>query len=84
MFNRKQIMRRAWSMFRDATYGYLDFGSALSDAWAEAKGELTILDPHCPVVTRRPLGIAAWSARESVKSGKRKLRDMASYATGGH
>jgi hypothetical protein len=41
--NRSKVMKRAWALYR-AMDDYASFGEALRDAWAEAKGDMMILD----------------------------------------
>jgi hypothetical protein len=48
MYDRGQIMRRAWELKRRVELGYASFGDALRDAWAEAKGELAIVEDVSP------------------------------------
>lgn len=39
-----KAMKRAWNVFKNPKMGYGDFRSALTDAWAEIRGELMIVD----------------------------------------
>lgn len=39
-YNRSEIMRQAWTMFRSKFYGYSTFAEALKMAWHYAKKEV--------------------------------------------
>ena len=39
-YNKSEIMKQAWMMFRSSFYGFASFGEALSAAWRYAKEEV--------------------------------------------
>ena len=39
-YNKSEIMKQAWMMFRSSFYGFASFGEALSTAWRYAKEEV--------------------------------------------
>ena len=39
-YNKSEIMKQAWMMFRSTFYGFKSFGEALSAAWRYAKEEV--------------------------------------------
>jgi len=39
-YNKSEIMKQAWMMFRSTFYGFTFFGEALSAAWRYAKEEV--------------------------------------------
>ena len=63
-YNRSEIMRQAWTMFRSKFYGYRTFAEALKMAWHYAKEEVARIKQ---VEARKAEQAAANAARKAAK-----------------
>ena len=63
-YNRSEIMRQAWTMFRSKFYGYHTFAEALKMAWHYAKEEVARIKQ---VESRKAEQAAADAARKAAK-----------------
>ena len=63
-YNRSEIMRQAWTMFRSKFYGYRTFAEALKMAWHYAKEEVARIKQ---VEARKAAQAAADAARQAAK-----------------
>lgn len=63
-YNRSEIMRQAWTMFRSKFYGYSTFSEALKMAWHYAKEEVARIKQ---VEARKAEQAAADAARKAAK-----------------
>ena len=63
-YNRSEIMRQAWTMFRSKFYGYSTFAEALKMAWHYAKEEAARIKQ---VEARKAALAAADAARQAAK-----------------
>ena len=63
-YNKSEIMRQAWTMFRSKFYGYSTFAEALKMAWHYAKEEVARIKQ---VEARKAEQAAADAARQSAK-----------------
>ena len=63
-YNRSEIMKQAWTMFRTKIYGYTTFAQALKMAWYYAKREAERL---AQVEARKAAMEAEYAAREAAK-----------------
>ena len=63
-YNRSEIMRQAWTMFRSKFYGYRTFAEALKMAWHYAKEEVARIKQ---VEARKAEQAAADAARKAAK-----------------
>ena len=64
VYNRSEIMKQAWTMFRTRIYGYETFAQALRMAWYYAKREAERL---AQVEARKAAMAAQIAAREAAK-----------------
>ena len=64
VYNRSEIMKQAWTMFRTRIYGYETFAQALRMAWYYAKREAERL---AQVEARKAAMAAQIAERESAK-----------------
>ena len=63
-YNKSEIMRQAWTMFRSKFYGYSTFAEALKMAWHYAKEEVARMKQ---VEARKAEQAAADAARKAAK-----------------
>ena len=63
-YNKSEIMRQAWTMFRSKFYGYRTFAEALKMAWHYAKEEVARIKQ---VEARKAEQAAADAARKAAK-----------------
>lgn len=63
-YNKSEIMRQAWTMFRSKFYGYSTFAEALKMAWHYAKEEVARIKQ---VEARKAEQAAADAARKAAK-----------------
>ena len=63
-YNKSQIMKQAWTMFRSKFYGYRTFAEALKMAWYYAKEEAARIKQ---VEARKAAQAAADEARKAAK-----------------
>lgn len=63
-YNKSEIMRQAWTMFRSKFYGYSTFAEALKMAWHYAKEEVARMKQ---VEARKAEQAAADEARKAAK-----------------
>ena len=63
-YNKSQIMKQAWTMFRSKFYGYRTFAEALKMAWHYAKEEVARIKQ---VEARKAEQAAADAARQEAK-----------------
>ena len=63
-YNKSEIMKQAWTMFRTSIYGYETFAQALRMAWYYAKREAERL---AQVEARKAAMVAEAAAREAAK-----------------
>ena len=63
-YNRSEIMRQAWTMFRSKFYGYRTFAEALKVAWHYAKEEVARMKQ---VEARKATQAASDAARQATK-----------------
>ena len=63
-YNKSQIMKQAWTMFRSKFYGYRTFAEALKMAWHYAKEEVTRIKQ---VEARKSEQAEADAARKAAK-----------------
>jgi hypothetical protein len=63
-YNKSQIMKQAWTMFRSKFYGYRTFAEALKMAWHYAKEEVARIKQ---VEARKAEQAAADAARKAAK-----------------
>ena len=63
-YNKSQIMKQAWTMFRSKFYGYNTFAEALKMAWHYAKEEVARIKQ---VEARKAAQAAADAARKAAK-----------------
>ena len=63
-YNKSEIMRQAWTMFRSKFYGYSTFAEALKMAWHYAKEEVARIKQ---VEARKSAQAAADAARKAAK-----------------
>ena len=63
-YNKSEIMRQAWTMFRSKFYGYSTFAEALKMAWLYAKEEVARMKQ---VEARKAEQAAADAARKAAK-----------------
>ena len=63
-YNKSEIMRQAWTMFRSKFYGYRTFAEALKMAWHYAKEEVARIKQ---VEARKSAQAAADAARKAAK-----------------
>ena len=63
-YNKSEIMRQAWTMFRSKFYGYSTFAEALKMAWHYAKEEVARIKQ---VEARKAEQEAADAARKAAK-----------------
>ena len=68
-YNKSEIMRQAWTMFRSKFYGYHTFAEALKIAWHYAKEEAARIKQ---VEARKAEQPAADAARQSAKVGTKQ------------
>ena len=63
-YNKSEIMKQAWTMFRTSIYGYETFAQALRMAWYYAKREAERL---AQIEARKAAMVAEAAAREAAK-----------------
>ena len=75
-FNKSEIMKQAWMMFRTSIFGYKTFGQALQAAWRYAKENVARQEA---VEARKALQAAEQAAREAAKVETKKDRFYKSF-----
>ena len=69
IYNKSEIMRQAWSMYRSSFYGYRTFAEALKMAWHYAKQEVARIKQ---VEARKAAQAAADAARKAAQVETKK------------
>ena len=68
-YNKSEIMRQAWSMYRSSFYGYKTFAEALKMAWHYAKQEAIRI---AQVEARKTAELVAIETRKALQTETKK------------